>query len=94
MFMEVSSTGVVIYQAFKDSFLPCLNINADKVNKQFKQLFGPNLRLLLFSPSLAIMVSLRNTLLALASAVAVSADYWIEPTSVPLSTRRTCDPGR
>lgn len=37
------------------------------------------------------MVSLRNTLLALASAVAVSADYWIDPESVPLSTRRMCE---
>jgi len=34
------------------------------------------------------MVSLRTTLLALASAVAVSADYWIDPDSVPLSTRQ------
>ncbi|KAB5578537.1 hypothetical protein GE09DRAFT_554156 [Coniochaeta sp. 2T2.1] len=34
------------------------------------------------------MVLLRNTLLALASAVAVSADYYVVPDSVPLSTRK------
>jgi hypothetical protein len=33
------------------------------------------------------MVSFRVTLLALASAVAVSADYYIDPESVPMSTR-------
>ncbi|KAK4240859.1 hypothetical protein C8A03DRAFT_12857 [Achaetomium macrosporum] len=33
------------------------------------------------------MVSFRLTLLALASAVAVSADYYIDPESVPLSSR-------
>lgn len=41
-------------------------------------------------PSLYNMVSLRNSLLALACAVAVSADYYINPDSVPLSTRRMC----
>ncbi|KAL2155161.1 hypothetical protein VTH82DRAFT_3837 [Thermothelomyces myriococcoides] len=34
------------------------------------------------------MVSFRTTLLALASAVAVSADYYIDPDSVPLSLRK------
>ncbi|KAK3336146.1 hypothetical protein B0T19DRAFT_453435 [Cercophora scortea] len=33
------------------------------------------------------MVPFRSTLLALASAIVVSADYYIDPTSVPLSTR-------
>ncbi|OIW24059.1 hypothetical protein CONLIGDRAFT_693012 [Coniochaeta ligniaria NRRL 30616] len=34
------------------------------------------------------MVAFRTTLLALATATAVSADYWIDPNSVPLSTRQ------
>ncbi|KAK4462096.1 hypothetical protein QBC42DRAFT_268693 [Cladorrhinum samala] len=33
------------------------------------------------------MVVMRSALLALASAVVVSADYWVDPTSVPLSQR-------
>lgn len=37
------------------------------------------------------MVSLRSVLLALASAVAVSADYWIEPDSVSMSMRSKLD---
>lgn len=34
------------------------------------------------------MVSFRTTLLALATAVAVSADYYVDPNSVPLATRK------
>ncbi|AEO70025.1 uncharacterized protein THITE_27104, partial [Thermothielavioides terrestris NRRL 8126] len=38
------------------------------------------------------MVSFRTTLLALAAAVAVSADYWVDPNSVPSSDRHAwCD---
>lgn len=35
------------------------------------------------------MVSFRNSVLALAAAVAVSADYWIDPSTVPLSLRKS-----
>ncbi|KAH8899335.1 hypothetical protein GQ53DRAFT_307756 [Thozetella sp. PMI_491] len=34
------------------------------------------------------MVSFRTTILALASALMVAADYYVEPTSVPLATRQ------
>ncbi|KAK4164234.1 hypothetical protein QBC43DRAFT_318392 [Cladorrhinum sp. PSN259] len=33
------------------------------------------------------MIAMRSTLLALASALVVSADYWIDPNSISLSTR-------
>jgi hypothetical protein len=38
------------------------------------------------------MVSFRTTVLALASAIAVSADYYIDPESVSLSDRSRLDP--
>jgi hypothetical protein len=37
------------------------------------------------------MVSFRTTFLALATAVAVSADYYVIPSSVPLATRSMLD---
>lgn len=59
------------------------------VNNQSEiAIVSPNITHPLLHP-LYTMVSIKTTFLALAAAVAVSADYYIVPDSVPAGTRST-----